>query len=816
MNSLYELDPKFRELLTLDNFLGGLTVHEFVHKISNENSLKDRAAHAGSWENVDPKPYIRTFESTVKELKRLSADADSRKGQLEQEVAKYELLHSQQVLQLSGNLRSIVKDTGDLDSKLTDVTQVVSPLGEKLEKAIKRKNMYIKSVELISHYSSFYSQGSSENLEKLRVSENWKPRARAAILVKNLLTLARKIETKSLPKTLTTTAAIEKYSENMENELLAEFNSAYRESNFDQLNEIAIILNHYNNGLNVIQSFINQHEYFVDTGEEEPLFDESFKSKITDMNYHGICYDKSMVATLDEMESLIKNESKIVKKVFENRSAFVLQLFIQRIFAQKIEPRVGDLLNASLSLSNLAFVRMLYALHSLIGQFVKDLTEFFQFLSLDTEGDLVPTLERCFSDLFAKIIYDRSKYFDLEKRSLETALSLKTSTFSIAHDKEIFARALSNKLVNGATFSQDIDLQDYNASSNSKLSQINNFLKSHLERDKRPTYSDAPFQNLTEGGNANDSMGGATATDFSLQSIDSMLKCAIESIARVMELVPSKANEYTFEIVETVLMGTIGSYVEAGLEVAYTEMTEQDISKCADVNLSYLEYASKASEMLSLISASVKTVVLPLFVNAPDIKKGIISLANHYIKKCELLINIMIEETIHGYTQRFAFSLSKQKKKDFLPKGQDILDQDTLPASEIVKDLHSLYSQVSLYLKNENLKSFLRQVGNTLYRFLLEHYKKFQVSSVGGIIVTKDIIGIQTAVEEWSVEEILGDFTTLRELANLFTVQPEELSSLTSEGRLALVDRSTISAYIAKREDFNQESFVSKFKMHLG
>lgn len=151
-----------------------------------------------------------------------------------------------------------------------------------------------------------------------------------------------------------------------------------------------------------------------------------------------------------------------------------------------------------------------------------------------------------------------------------------------------------------------------------------------------------------------------------------------------------------------------------------------------------------------------------------------------------------------------------------MPKGQDILDQDTLPASEIVKDLHSLYSQVSLYLKNENLKSFLRQVGNTLYRFLLEHYKKFQVSSVGGIIVTKDIIGIQTAVEEWSVEEILGDFTTLRELANLFTVQPEELSSLTSEGRLALVDRSTISAYIAKREDFNQESFVSKFKMHLG
>lgn len=114
--------------------------------------------------------------------------------------------------------------------------------------------MYIKSVELISHYSSFYLQGSSKELENLRVSEVWKQRGRAAILLKNLLVLTRKLETKSLPKTIETTSAIEKYAERMENELLAEFNAAYRENNFNLLNEIAIVLNRYNNGLNVIQS----------------------------------------------------------------------------------------------------------------------------------------------------------------------------------------------------------------------------------------------------------------------------------------------------------------------------------------------------------------------------------------------------------------------------------------------------------------------------------------------------------------------------------------------------------------------------------
>ena len=814
MNSLYELDSKWRELLTLNNFLGGLTVHEFVHAISNENSLKDRATHTGAWEHVDPKPYIRTFESTVKELKRLSNEAENRKSSLEQEVTKYELLHSQRVLQLSGNLKTIVKDSAELDSKLTNVAQVVAPLGDKLEKAIKRKNMYIKSVELISHYSSFYLQGSSKELENLRVSEVWKQRGRAAILLKNLLVLTRKLETKSLPKTIETTSAIEKYAERMENELLAEFNAAYRENNFNLLNEIAIVLNRYNNGLNVIQSFINQHEYFMDSTEEEVLFDDSFKGKLSDINYHGACYDSTMVHKIEELKALIKNESRVVTKVFESRSAFVLQLFVQRIFAQKLEPRIGILLSASLSLSNLACVRMLYALHSLINQFVKDLSEFFQSLDSNTSEDLTSTLERCYSDLFAKTIFDRSKYFDLEKRSLENALALKTSTFGISHDKEISARALHNKLLNGNTLTHDIDLQEFNGALSGKLSQINNFLKSHLEREKRPAlFSDSSTDTTPNDGDV-DALSSADP-HFSLEGIDGMLKCAIESIARVMELVPSKANEYTFELVEIVLVGTIGSYVETGLEVSYAKMIEQDLPRNADVNLSFFDYISKSSEILNLISASLKTVVLPLFVNSPDIKKGIITLANHYIKKCELLINIVVDETVHGYSQRFATSLSKQKKKDFLPKAQDVLDQDTLPASEIVKDLHLLYAQARLYLKNDNLRSFLQQIGTNLYHFLLEHYKKFQVSSVGGILLTKDIIGIQTAIEAWAVDELLNDFATLRELANLFTVQPEELSSLTNEGRLATVDREIISAYVAKREDFNHDGFVSKFKINL-
>ena len=143
------------------------------------------------------------------------------------------------------------------------------------------------------------------------------------------------------------------------------------------------------------------------------------------------------------------------------------------------------------------------------------------------------------------------------------------------------------------------------------------------------------------------------------------------------------------------------------------------------------------------------------------------------------------------------------------------MDQDTLPAIEIVACLNSLYAQTILHLKKENLKFFLMKVGTDLYQQLLEHFKKYQVNSIGGIILTKDIIGYQNAIEEWKIQELLDDFATLRELANLFTVQPELLDSLTKEGRLSNVGANIISEYIAKREDFNHESFVTKFRLNL-
>ncbi|CAR26897.1 hypothetical protein ZYGR_0I01690 [Zygosaccharomyces rouxii] len=825
MNSLYDLDPKWRKLLSTNNFLGGLTVNEFVEELSKDHSLRSGDPNSsGTFEKLNPKPYIRTFESILKELHSLSEQSSGRKAQLVEQVSAQELQHAENVIQLSQELKKTMQNYERLDNQLTNVTQVVSPLGEKLEVAIRRKKAYIKSVELISHYNAFYATGASNFLEDLRTSPNFQKKRQAALLVKNLLSLARKVDTSSIPRTTETASTIEKYSELLETDLLEAFNNAYRVNNFSQLNEIALILNHFNGGINVIQSFINQHEYFIDTAQidldvhNQILLEEEFKEKLIAPDRHGVIYEKNMVAHLSDIETVIKNESKVVKRVFEERSLLVMQKFMQRIFAQKIEGRVDFLLSIAGSLSSLAYVRMLHALYSLLGQFVKDLSEFFQIQEIDRDGVLSTTVEQCYSELFSKYLYDKSRYFDIEKRSLESILIEKTTNFNFLHDKDIRSRPLASKLNNN--LENGFVLQEFGSSSKNRFLQLNNFFKSSVDKQRLTfgRHNSLKYSSTPPSSDAsNPELDAATgeAEGFSLQEADEMLKCVVESIARIMELVPSKSGAYIYEILEVMLTGIVGSYVETALELSYSRATRIDVNNSSEIGLSFMRYISMSTEILSLTSASVKAVFLPLLNNVPSIKKQIIDITNTQIRRCELLINIILEEVTRIFLNKFNNSLSKQKKRDFSPKSQDLLDQDTLPAIEIVTVLNSLHIQAALYLKAKNLELFLNKIGEGLYELLLNHYGKFQVNSIGGIIVTKDIIGYQTAIEDWGISSLYEKFAALRELANLFTVQPDLLDSLTKEGHLADVNRDIISNYISRREDFNHEKFMGSVRLNL-
>lgn len=93
---------------------------------------------------------------------------------------------------------------------------------------------------------------------------------------------------------------------------------------------------------------------------------------------------------------------------------------------------------------------------------------------------------------------------------------------------------------------------------------------------------------------------------------------------------------------------------------------------------------------------------------------------------------------------------------------------------------------------------------------LLEHYKKFTVNSIGGIVLTKDVLRYQSVIDEWNIPELSEQFQILKEIGNLFTVQADLVNSLVTEGQLAQMKPYNVRQYISKRDDFNP-SYADRF-----
>jgi hypothetical protein len=183
-------------------------------------------------------------------------------------------------------------------------------------------------------------------------------------------------------------------------------------------------------------------------------------------------------------------------------------------------------------------------------------------------------------------------------------------------------------------------------------------------------------------------------------------------------------------------------------------------------------------------------------------------LTNTYISRCEISINIIVNETIDFICQRVANALTKQKKRDFV--RDNISEDDTESCEEVAAFLTYCYEELLKYLNSTNLHNVLVKIGLNVLNQLLEHYKKFSVNSTGGIILTKDVITYQSVIDRWQIPELSENFQLLKEIANLFTVHPNLINSLVTEGRLANVKPYTIRQYISKRSDFNP-SYLERF-----
>lgn len=810
--AIYDLDEDIRGLLQLDNFLNGRTTTEFVEELSKDHIKK--GAEVNNLEYLDPKPYIRTFESTLRHLKQLAEEASRQREAATKEVEEYELSHSRNVLELSSQVESIVSDFNQLDVEISSIAKKIDPLNQALNKITNSRERSIEAIFMIRAYHGFYTKEKYEPLEKLRKASLMDQKMKCATTVKNLLKLAKKISalTGNLPKVEKCVITIQKYGEVMEQELLEKFEIATESEDYDEMGKIAKLLFEFNGGSSVVLAFINGSDLFMEdeTGtdgfisiiENEDLWKSLIdpSSQVSD-----IFKDESTEHRLKTLKVTIKFQSRIMQTVFE-KPIPVLKLMIQRIYAQIISNKVSTLLLFSLQAGSLAHVRVLHDIYILVSDFTKDAKDFFVTNDFDENNEISSTLDQCFADLFIDTLSDNS-YFNLEKDVLENVIFGIAHSFNTANERALARKELENKLQELENASSALNMAAIGAQNRTSERQRFNFVDSRRVRK----FKEFMKSRLDMLGNRAD----GPLPDQEVPSIPQtqiVLSLAMETTARVLELSPQKASEFALEILEILILDFGGLYIACGLEVAYDKALQEraNATLAQTPNFSYLCVFNATSEILHLLSSCIKNILLPCTVNNPPIRSRMISLTNNFVKRCEVSLNLALECVMGLVTDRIGHLLSTQKKKDFLCDTIDS-NQDYTETCEAISDfLIHTEGVFKVYLSNDNYSNALIKVGMITLNLLLDHYKKFLVNTTGSIVLTQDVIRYQMVIDSWEVPELSEEFQLLREISNLFTVQPNLINSLIVEGHLAGLKISTVRQYISKRVDFSP-SYIERF-----
>lgn len=768
---------------------------------------------------LDPKPYIRTFEAVLHELERLQSQLIKNEENSASEVKSAEIRHCQNIITSSQKIGVVLRDFGTLDDTVGDVSTATSMLNGKLEKL---SSQYEKSVEsgfLITTYLNLNKRGSCADLDKLWDSNNPANKRKCANVVRQLQLLSKKLEDAANGDRARD--AVDSFAEKLERDLLNDFDNAYRSADLVVMKESADILTDFNGGSSVVQMFVNQHDYFIlqeNLVDSSLINNEEMWTKMSDPEGDVTEFEEGMKKMIDGMEEVIMQELEIIRKVFRN-PVVILKVFLQRVFAQRIQLQIETYLNKAESLSTLAYMRTLHIGYAKINMFTASLKASFTKLYIDSNGELAALLDQNFSDIFVPYI-ENGQYFEAELRSLSEIITQEMYRFTESHShKTIREQSLLSRFTSSGdnlkapehhllqrhdSYGSIASAKEGNNGSSKETGRIGQLIRAvRLERSRSASGTDTLSHNHPSNGSNHEDFD-ETDGELKLDMVEKVLTSIAEGVQRDLELaemsqIPNHARSFLSLLLETLGKGGIDVILEEA-----TQMVTSQEGK-SPVDLSYLKYVREATNTVMLLSTMIKTVIYPMVsTNAPQVRSAITMLVNNFLERVDFKVNKILLTTIDACLARISNLLSKQKKKDFLPKEEsNEIVQQTVTCSEISQFLVTIHKSVLSSLNGPNLDILLEQIGIGFRDLLLDHFKKFSVNRSGGLIVTKDIEAYREGVFRWSIEDVTTSFLALDGISELFTALPQDIPQLVRSNQyLAQSKTYTIREYLSKRTDY--------------
>ncbi|KAJ3575807.1 hypothetical protein NP233_g843 [Leucocoprinus birnbaumii] len=786
------------EHLQLSAFKGKFDNTEFISSVSEKLIVQSKADNGP----FDPKPFLQTFEVAVDKLIALRKEVQSQTERMEKSVRVGEREYSKKMKDLNRSFDAVGNTFSGMEGRMNDVISTAVRIGDQLETVHVERQRAQAAYDLIDYYNQF-TKGETNRLDALR-KEGRAGRRQVAIILRRLNTVAKEVD---LPTAEKTREHIEKYCEKFEKELLNLFDRCYRKGDPKMMHHCAQTLLEFNGGASCVQVYVNQHDFFINSGQKaKPSEDVVLWRSIADPDVGPPKSELGLAELFEEIRVTVDQEAQIVKAVFPN-PPMVMQVFLQRVFAQSIQQYMEQLLHRGSDISELAYLRVLQMVHLQTSSLLEDLkghelphvsprtpyeaTEFRRSLTGTapitghaTTTSISTMLEAAMEELFVPYT-EAQRYLEREIKSLGALYTSLLAPFSRYHKSSKAKSSMFDRVVN-----------QINASSVGTTTSAQ--AAAALMR----------FGGMTADRKSDQATEDAVREEDGLLSVDTaekILKWHAEAMGRCVELSPpGDVPKHTFALLRVLAEAIATSYIDEATETAQARLDAADTK--TEPSFQVLTIVQTVDLICHLWQQYINTAVLPLASSSVTVRREMVVFNNQTVTRMENGANGLLQRVADSVISWLSLQLAKQKKNDFKPRNDDLsfARVNTEPCVACCDTLEKVRDAARQNLSGKNLEVFLTEIGVAFHSLLLEHLRKFPVSATGGLMLAKDIKSYQDIISSFGILALDDRFEFIKQLGNVFLVRPEILKSYITENYLGRIDVSLLKPYLALRSDWGQ------------
>ena len=672
------------QLCTLSTFQGSFHLNEFISALCEESLEKARGQPV-----FDPKPMALTLEQAIQELQSMKSKVDERSTALHSAVQVSQSVYTKKIRQLMNNFDATQSSFNSLQERISDVGRTAIRIGEQLEALDRQRNRASETHDLIEYYYMF-ARKDTKRIDQLRKEGGREGRLKAATVLRRLNVISREVD---IEGSADTREAIERYCEQFERDMLKLFDKYYRRSDPKLMSHIAHVLQRFNGGMSCINIYVNQHDFFISKDrivEADKIGSSPVWHALTQPNAPPPRTEPSLDHLFTEIRKTVELEAQIIAAVFPT-PLVVMQLFLQRVFAQSVQTYVETIMHRALDadaaelglprqdpasdVAGLAFLRMLHVTRSATLQLVTDLktidlrsagittgatpysssgldglfsiaatdaeallgTDSYSAAQLAAAGGSVlgAMLDQSVDELFSPYL-DHVRYLDRECRLLSGLYAAALQAFFTWHRQTIKASR-----ANATIFSR---VRDQFTGSNNSLGSSMAFATLADSAGYGAAAPMSSFKRLVDRASGAASLEDDAALpaptqeqgELTIGLAERMLRWHAEALGRCVDLCPSTdVPKSTFTLLRVLTDAYLKAYVEAALETMTVQMFGYDVRSTSPPDLMVLGLLQRVEELVELWQHYVHTAVLPLTASSVTIRRETAIYNNHNLLRVE-------------------------------------------------------------------------------------------------------------------------------------------------------------------------------------